>query len=94
MVSFFEADHQLFRATKTVRESDLKPPLISTRCKKPRLLNTIGVSRGFGDHHLMTADDRIPIKPFLCPFPEVKPKSCSLNKFSRFKFSMRKNWNR
>ncbi|KAH7730997.1 Protein C42C1.2 [Aphelenchoides avenae] len=40
--------------------------------RKARLLNTIGVSRGFGDHHLMTAEDNIPIKPFLCAFPEVQ----------------------
>uniref|UniRef100_A0A914YUR2 PPM-type phosphatase domain-containing protein n=1 Tax=Panagrolaimus superbus TaxID=310955 RepID=A0A914YUR2_9BILA len=58
-------------AAKTVREPDLKPPLISTRTRKPRLLNTIGVCRGFGDHHLMTADDKIAIKTFLSPFPEV-----------------------
>lgn len=36
-----------------------------------RLLNTIGVTRGFGDHHLVTVDDNIPIKPFLLPVPEV-----------------------
>uniref|UniRef100_A0AC34PUY6 PPM-type phosphatase domain-containing protein n=1 Tax=Panagrolaimus sp. JU765 TaxID=591449 RepID=A0AC34PUY6_9BILA len=59
-------------AAKTVKECDLKPPLISTRTKKPRLLNTIGVCRGFGDHHLMTADDKIAIKPFLCPYPEIQ----------------------
>uniref|UniRef100_A0A915ED07 PPM-type phosphatase domain-containing protein n=1 Tax=Ditylenchus dipsaci TaxID=166011 RepID=A0A915ED07_9BILA len=59
-------------AAKTVREADLKPPLISTRCKKSRLLNTIGVSRGLGDHHLMTVDDRIAIKPFLSAHPEVQ----------------------
>ncbi|CAD5227341.1 unnamed protein product [Bursaphelenchus xylophilus] len=57
--------------TKTVKEYDLRPPLISTRSKKARLLNTIGVSRGFGDHHLMTYDDKISIKPFLTASPEV-----------------------
>ncbi|KAI1716612.1 protein phosphatase 2C domain-containing protein [Ditylenchus destructor] len=40
--------------------------------KTSRLLNTIGVSRGLGDHHLMTVDDRIAIKPFLSPHPEVQ----------------------
>ncbi|VDK83365.1 unnamed protein product [Onchocerca ochengi] len=67
-------------AAKTVRESDLKMPLISECGKKAsyvlhserRLLNTIGVSRGFGDHHLFTVDNKIPIKPFLSPVPEVK----------------------
>uniref|UniRef100_A0A914W8C7 PPM-type phosphatase domain-containing protein n=1 Tax=Plectus sambesii TaxID=2011161 RepID=A0A914W8C7_9BILA len=58
-------------AAKTVRESDIKPPLISDGIRKRRLLNTIGVTRGFGDHHLMTVDDKIPIKPFLTPVPEV-----------------------
>ncbi|CAD5220596.1 unnamed protein product [Bursaphelenchus okinawaensis] len=57
--------------TKTVKEYDLRPPLISTRSRKARLLNTIGVSRGFGDHHLMTYDDKINIKPFLSASPEV-----------------------
>ncbi|CAI4228381.1 unnamed protein product [Auanema sp. JU1783] len=59
-------------AMKTVQPSDLKPPLISDSFKKKRLLNTIGVSRGFGDHHLLTVDDRIPIKPFLTSVPEVE----------------------
>ncbi|KAI6216980.1 PPM-type phosphatase domain-containing protein [Aphelenchoides fujianensis] len=38
---------------------------------QPRLLNTIGVSRGLGDHYLMTLDERILIKPFLSCIPEV-----------------------
>lgn len=58
-------------AVKTVKESDLKPPLISSFMRKRRLLNTIGVSRGFGDHHLLTVDDHLSIKPFLSPIPEV-----------------------
>ncbi|VDM56014.1 unnamed protein product [Angiostrongylus costaricensis] len=59
-------------ASKTVKESDLRPPLISQSSKKRRLLNTIGVSRGFGDHHLFTMDDHLPIKPFLSSVPEVQ----------------------
>uniref|UniRef100_A0A0K0DID5 PPM-type phosphatase domain-containing protein n=1 Tax=Angiostrongylus cantonensis TaxID=6313 RepID=A0A0K0DID5_ANGCA len=59
-------------ASKTVKESDLRPPLISESSKKRRLLNTIGVSRGFGDHHLFTMDDHLPIKPFLSSVPEVQ----------------------
>ncbi|KAF8375499.1 ppm-1.H [Pristionchus pacificus] len=59
-------------SVKTVRDSDLRPPLISDRFKKKRLLNTIGVSRGFGDHHLLTADDKLSIKPFLSAVPEVR----------------------
>ncbi|TMS38765.1 hypothetical protein L596_005414 [Steinernema carpocapsae] len=59
-------------AVKTVTENDIPPPLICERRKKYRLLNTIGVSRGFGDHHLITVDDKIPIKPFLSAVPEVQ----------------------
>ncbi|KAJ1360626.1 hypothetical protein KIN20_019651 [Parelaphostrongylus tenuis] len=59
-------------ASKTVKECDLRPPLISDSSKKRRLLNTIGVSRGFGDHHLFTVDDHLPIKPFLSSVPEKK----------------------
>ncbi|GMR48624.1 hypothetical protein PMAYCL1PPCAC_18819 [Pristionchus mayeri] len=59
-------------SVKTVRDSDLRPPLINDRFKKKRLLNTIGVSRGFGDHHLLTVDDKLPIKPFLSSVPEVR----------------------
>uniref|UniRef100_A0A1I7WMH9 PPM-type phosphatase domain-containing protein n=1 Tax=Heterorhabditis bacteriophora TaxID=37862 RepID=A0A1I7WMH9_HETBA len=59
-------------AVRTVKEADLRPPLINDSTRKKRLLNTIGVSRGFGDHHLMTVDERLPIKPFLSPVPEVQ----------------------
>ncbi|KHJ97875.1 protein phosphatase 2C [Oesophagostomum dentatum] len=59
-------------ASKTVKDSDLRPPLISESSRKKRLLNTIGVSRGFGDHHLYTVDDHLPIKPFLSSVPEVR----------------------
>ncbi|CAI2350747.1 unnamed protein product [Caenorhabditis sp. 36 PRJEB53466] len=58
-------------AVKTVKECDLRSPLISENSRKRRLLNTIGVSRGFGDHHLLTVDERISIKPFLSAVPEV-----------------------
>ena len=37
-----------------------------------RLLATIGVTRGFGDHFLNVLDTDIQIKPFLTPMPEVK----------------------
>ncbi|CAJ0931355.1 unnamed protein product, partial [Mesorhabditis belari] len=59
-------------ASKIVRDVDLRPPMISDRLKKKRLLHTIGVSRGLGDHHLLTADDKLAIKPFLSPVPEVQ----------------------
>lgn len=106
-------------AAKTVKECDLKPPLISESsrkvgpsknddefrvasfqfsitvswaflctftqrtCFQKRLLNTIGVSRGFGDHHLFTVDDHLPIKPFLSSVPEVSV--CHLKKFPPYK---------
>lgn len=34
-------------------------------------MNTIGVTRGFGDHDLLSIYQRTPIKPFLSPHPEV-----------------------
>ncbi|CAL2040610.1 unnamed protein product [Caenorhabditis brenneri] len=58
-------------AVKTVNETDLRPSLISESSRKRRLLNTIGVSRGFGDHHLLTVDERLSIKPFLSAVPEI-----------------------
>ncbi|CAM36343.2 PPM-type phosphatase domain-containing protein [Caenorhabditis elegans] len=58
-------------AVKTVKECDLRPSLISETSRKKRLLNTIGVSRGFGDHHLLTVDERLSIKPFLSAVPEI-----------------------
>ncbi len=36
-----------------------------------RLMATIGVTRGFGDHGLSVYDTDIRIKPFLTPLPEV-----------------------
>ena len=36
-----------------------------------RLLDTIGTTRGFGDHDLKVAFCGLPIKPFLTPQPEV-----------------------
>lgn len=34
-------------------------------------MGTIGVTRGFGDHDLRAVYQRVPIKPFLSPHPEV-----------------------
>ena len=51
-----------------------------------RLLNTIGVSRGLGDHHLLTAEDRVPIKPFLSVVPEVSFLFCASDKVKNFSF--------
>lgn len=34
-------------------------------------MNTIGVTRGFGDHDLRAINSKIPIKPFLSAHPEI-----------------------
>ncbi|KAI7811637.1 protein phosphatase 1H isoform X1 [Triplophysa rosa] len=59
-------------AYKTVQEEDLKFPLIYGEGKKARVLATIGISRGLGDHDLKVHDSDISIKPFLSCSPEVK----------------------
>ncbi|XP_071492145.1 protein phosphatase 1H-like [Diadema antillarum] len=59
-------------AYKEVTEADLKFPLIYGEGKKARVLATIGVTRGFGDHELKVHSTDIYIKPFLTPVPEVK----------------------
>ncbi|XP_022104014.1 protein phosphatase 1H-like [Acanthaster planci] len=57
---------------KLVTEEDLNFPLVVGEGKKARLLATIGVTRGFGDHDLKVQGTDIAIKPFLTPVPEVK----------------------
>lgn len=37
-----------------------------------RVMGTIGVTRGFGDHDLMAIYQKTPIKPFLSSHPEVQ----------------------
>ncbi|XP_065133443.1 protein phosphatase 1H [Paramisgurnus dabryanus] len=59
-------------AYKTVQEDDLKFPLIYGEGKKARVLATIGITRGLGDHDLKVHDSDIFIKPFLSCSPEVK----------------------
>uniref|UniRef100_A0A1A8PB56 Protein phosphatase, Mg2+/Mn2+ dependent, 1H n=1 Tax=Nothobranchius pienaari TaxID=704102 RepID=A0A1A8PB56_9TELE len=59
-------------AYKTIEDDDLKFPLIYGEGKKARVLATIGVTRGFGDHNLKVHDSNIYIKPFLSCCPEVK----------------------
>uniref|UniRef100_A0AAY4B0J9 PPM-type phosphatase domain-containing protein n=1 Tax=Denticeps clupeoides TaxID=299321 RepID=A0AAY4B0J9_9TELE len=59
-------------AYKTVDEDDLKFPLIYGEGKKARVMATIGVTRGLGDHDLKVHDSNIYIKPFLSCCPEVK----------------------
>ncbi|XP_064633124.1 protein phosphatase 1H-like isoform X2 [Lineus longissimus] len=59
-------------AYKTIAEDDLKFPLIFGEGKRSRVLGTIGVTRGLGDHDLQVYDSKIHVKPFLSPIPEVK----------------------
>ncbi|XP_037098873.1 protein phosphatase 1H-like isoform X1 [Syngnathus acus] len=59
-------------AYKTIEDEDLKFPLIYGEGKKARVLATIGVTRGLGDHDLKVHDSNIYIKPFLSCLPEVK----------------------
>ncbi|XP_028809670.1 protein phosphatase 1H-like [Denticeps clupeoides] len=59
-------------AYKTIQDEDLRFPLIYGEGKKARVLATIGVTRGLGDHDLKVHDSDIYIKPFLSCCPEVK----------------------
>ncbi|EDO41714.1 predicted protein, partial [Nematostella vectensis] len=59
-------------AHKIVTEEDAqKFPMITGEGKKARLLDTIGTTRGFGDHDLKVPYCNLSIKPFLTPEPEV-----------------------
>lgn len=40
-----------------------------------RVMATIGVTRGLGDHNLKVCSSTLPIKPFLSCFPEVSTPS-------------------
>ncbi|XP_023659906.2 protein phosphatase 1H [Paramormyrops kingsleyae] len=57
---------------KTIVEEDLKFPLIYGEGKKARVMATIGVTRGLGDHDLKVYNSNIHIKPFLSCCPEVQ----------------------
>ncbi|XP_066589811.1 protein phosphatase 1H [Prorops nasuta] len=59
-------------AYKTLTHSDLKLPLVSGFGKRSRVMGTIGVTRGFGDHGLKAANTGVYIKPFLSSQPEVQ----------------------
>ncbi|ETN60132.1 phosphatase 2C eta [Anopheles darlingi] len=56
---------------KTLTVDDLKIPLVTGSGKRSRLLGTIGVTRGFGDHELKALGCNLPIKPFLSSHPDV-----------------------
>ena len=61
------------RAYKTIEEEDLRFPLVYGEGQKARVLATIGVTRGLGDHDLKVHDSNIYIKPFMSCCPEVRP---------------------
>ena len=70
---------QLFRnhlmdgwSFKIIDKNDMKPQVICGEGKRARLLDTIGTTRGFGDHDLeVPYVDGLKIKPFLLAAPEV-----------------------
>ena len=59
-------------AYKRITEEDLKCPLVTGSGKRSRVMGTIGVTRGFGDHDLKAQVSSVLIKPFLSCEPEVK----------------------
>ncbi|XP_039237878.1 protein phosphatase 1J isoform X2 [Pipra filicauda] len=72
MGKFYVANAGDSRAYKKIEEDDLKFPLIYGEGKKARMMATIGVTRGLGDHDLKVFSSNIHIKPFLSCFPEVR----------------------
>ncbi|KAF7471669.1 Hypothetical predicted protein [Marmota monax] len=60
------------RAYKKIQLEDLRFPLVCGEGKKARVMATIGVTRGLGDHNLNVCRSTLPIKPFLSCFPEVQ----------------------
>ncbi|KAL7303436.1 protein phosphatase 1H [Trichogramma pretiosum] len=59
-------------AYKILTQTDLRLPLISGQGKRSRVMGTIGVTRGFGDHGLKAGNTGVSIKPFLSSQPEVQ----------------------
>uniref|UniRef100_A0A8C9PFN0 PPM-type phosphatase domain-containing protein n=1 Tax=Spermophilus dauricus TaxID=99837 RepID=A0A8C9PFN0_SPEDA len=59
-------------AYKKIELEDLRFPLVCGEGKKARVMATIGVTQGLGDHNLNICRATLPIKPFLSCFPEVR----------------------
>ncbi|XP_046986465.1 protein phosphatase 1H isoform X1 [Schistocerca americana] len=59
-------------AYKIVTRDDLKYPVVVGEGKRSRVLGTIGVTRGFGDHDLRAVVADVPVKPFLSSQPEIE----------------------
>lgn len=57
---------------RKIESEDLKMPLIAGSGKRARLMGTIGVTRGFGDHELTALATPYAIKPFLSAVPEIR----------------------
>ncbi|XP_019272620.2 protein phosphatase 1M isoform X2 [Panthera pardus] len=67
----FRDHHMRGWSYKCVEKSDLKYPLIHGQGRQARLLGTLAVSRGLGDHQLRVLDTNIQLKPFLLAVPQV-----------------------
>ncbi|XP_039099653.1 protein phosphatase 1M isoform X4 [Hyaena hyaena] len=67
----FRDHHMRGWSYKCVEKSDLKYPLIHGQGRQARLLGTLAVSRGLGDHQLRVLDTDIQLKPFLLSVPQV-----------------------
>ncbi|XP_070093568.1 protein phosphatase 1M isoform X11 [Equus przewalskii] len=67
----FRDHHMSGWGYKCVEKSDLKYPLIHGQGRQARLLGTLAVSRGLGDHQLRVLDTDIQLKPFLLSVPQV-----------------------
>ncbi|XP_075403585.1 protein phosphatase 1M isoform X2 [Tenrec ecaudatus] len=67
----FRDHHMSGWSYKHVEKSDLKYPLIHGQGRQARLLGTLAVSRGLGDHQLRVLDTDIQLKPFLLSVPQV-----------------------
>ena len=67
----YREPHMTGWAYKTITPEDLKFPVVYGEGKRSRVLATIGVTRGFGDHDLRAPNSNILIKPFLSSQPEV-----------------------
>ncbi|XP_043443449.1 protein phosphatase 1M isoform X3 [Prionailurus bengalensis] len=67
----FRDHHMRGWSYKCVEKSDLKYPLIHGQGRQARLLGTLAVSRGLGDHQLRVLDTNIQLKPFLLSVPQV-----------------------
>ncbi|KAK6643934.1 hypothetical protein RUM43_000199 [Polyplax serrata] len=57
---------------RIMEPDDLKMPLVSGTGKRARLMGTIGVTRGFGDHELKALGSMVMLKPFLSAVPEIR----------------------